>query len=153
LVGFKNGELYNLDNRTAFWLFYRPDSMHSTDCKLFYPNLPNLDHAGLNLWCLGKSVPVIKLTDPTWSVKIMDYFWQSAFIDSGLNAYWLWAVKNIPESFRKKYSKIAWKDIAGFRDILSHAYFGLNLERVWNIIENDIPILKKEIEKIKLESL
>jgi uncharacterized protein with HEPN domain len=63
------------------------------------------------------------------------------------------AVKNIPESFRKKYSKIAWKDIAGFRDILSHAYFGLNLERVWNIIENDIPILKKEIEKIKLESL
>jgi uncharacterized protein with HEPN domain len=61
------------------------------------------------------------------------------------------AVKNIPPSFREKYSKIAWKDIAGFRDILSHAYFGVNLERVWNIIENDLPKFKEEINKIKIE--
>ena len=61
------------------------------------------------------------------------------------------AVKNIPDSFRGKYSKIAWKDIAGFRDILSHAYFGVNLERVWNIIENDLPKLKEEINKIKID--
>ena len=61
------------------------------------------------------------------------------------------AVKNIPNSFRGKYPKIAWKDIAGFRDILSHAYFGVNLERVWNIIENDLPKLKEEINKIKID--
>jgi uncharacterized protein with HEPN domain len=59
------------------------------------------------------------------------------------------AVKNIPLSFREKYSKIPWKDIAGFRDILSHAYFGISVDRVWNIIEKDLPNLKKEIEKIK----
>ncbi len=59
------------------------------------------------------------------------------------------AVKNIPNSFREKYPKIAWKDIARFRDILSHAYFGVNLDRVWNIIENDLPKLKKEINNIK----
>lgn len=58
------------------------------------------------------------------------------------------AVKNIPDSFREKYPKIAWKDIAGFRDILSHAYFGVNLDRVWNIIESDLPKLKEEINKI-----
>ena len=61
------------------------------------------------------------------------------------------AVKNIPLSFREKYPQIVWKDIAGFRDILSHAYFGVNLERVWNIIENDLPKLKEEINKIKIE--
>ncbi len=61
------------------------------------------------------------------------------------------AVKNIPSSFREKYPKIAWRDIAGFRDVLSHAYFGVNLDRVWNIIENDLPKLKEEIKKIKIE--
>lgn len=61
------------------------------------------------------------------------------------------AVKNIPDSFREKYSNIPWKDIAGFRDKLTHAYFGVILERVWNIIEIDLPSFRKEIEKISFE--
>ena len=61
------------------------------------------------------------------------------------------AVKNIPSSFRGKYPKIAWKDIAGFRDILSHAYFGVNPDRVWRIIEADLPKLKEEISRIKIK--
>jgi len=60
------------------------------------------------------------------------------------------AAKNIPDSFRVKHSEIPFKKIAGFRDILSHAYFGINMGRVWNIIEKDLPDLKKKIEKIKI---
>lgn len=59
------------------------------------------------------------------------------------------AVKNIPDPFRKRFPKIPWKDIAGFRDVLSHAYFGVSLERVWNIIEIDLPVLKKELDEVK----
>jgi uncharacterized protein with HEPN domain len=58
------------------------------------------------------------------------------------------AVKNIPENFRKKYPKIEWKKIAGLRDILIHAYFGINLERVWDIVKYDLPELKREIKFI-----
>ena len=58
------------------------------------------------------------------------------------------AVKNIPDSFREKYPEIPWRMIAGFRDVLSHAYFGVILDRVWNIIEKELPALKKEMEKI-----
>jgi uncharacterized protein with HEPN domain len=61
------------------------------------------------------------------------------------------AAKNVPNSFRIKYPKIPWKGIAGFRDILSHAYFGVNIERVWNIIKEDLQDLKKEIEKIRID--
>ncbi|MBU0929538.1 MAG: DUF86 domain-containing protein [Nanoarchaeota archaeon] len=61
------------------------------------------------------------------------------------------SAKNIPDSFRNKYSKIPWKEIAGFRDILIHAYFGVNMERVWNIIKKDLSNLKKEIGKIKID--
>ena len=58
------------------------------------------------------------------------------------------AVKNIPSSFKEDFPKIPWKEIAGFRDVLSHAYFGVNISRVWNIIEFDLPNLKQEIDKI-----
>ncbi len=60
------------------------------------------------------------------------------------------AVKNIPHSFREKYPSIAWKDIAGLRDILNHAYFGVNLDRIWNIIEHDLPKLKEKINSINI---
>lgn len=61
------------------------------------------------------------------------------------------AVKNIPYSFKEKHHRIPWKDIAGLRDVLSHAYFGVHIERVWNIIKNDLPKLKEEINKIKIK--
>jgi len=63
------------------------------------------------------------------------------------------AVKNVPNSFRDKYPNIPWRKIAGFRDVLSHAYFGVSINRVWNIIEIDLPKLKEEINKTKVNDL
>ncbi len=61
------------------------------------------------------------------------------------------AVKGIPDSLKEKYAHVPWREIAGFRDVLSHAYFGISMDRVWNIIKKDLPSLKKEIEKIKID--
>lgn len=58
------------------------------------------------------------------------------------------AAKNISSDLRNKYSDIPWKDIAGMRDKLIHDYFGVDLEAVWATAKEDIPELKKAIEKI-----
>lgn len=58
------------------------------------------------------------------------------------------AAKAISTSMRKKYSHIPWNDIAGMRDKLVHQYFGIDLEKVWLTIQEDLPFLKIEIEKI-----
>lgn len=58
------------------------------------------------------------------------------------------AVKNLPISFRKKYPKIAWKKIAGMRDVLIHEYFGVNIHLVWKVVNKDIPKLKKQISEL-----
>jgi len=58
------------------------------------------------------------------------------------------AVKNIPGKVKKRYSEIPWKKMAGMRDKLIHEYFGVDLRRVWNVVEKDIPTLKPMFEKI-----
>src|SRR3989344_6862956 len=59
------------------------------------------------------------------------------------------AVKNIPDSFREKYPEVPWKKIAGFRDVIIHGYFSIDFDAVWSIIKDDLPILKKQILKVK----
>lgn len=55
------------------------------------------------------------------------------------------AVKNIDKHFRDRYPDIAWKKIAGMRDVLIHAYFGVNMKRVWSVVKKDIPEMKQDI--------
>ncbi len=58
------------------------------------------------------------------------------------------AVKHIPEDIKKDYPEIEWRKIAGLRDILIHAYFGIDIEIIWDILKNKIPELKTRIERI-----
>ncbi|MEK6906177.1 MAG: DUF86 domain-containing protein [Nanoarchaeota archaeon] len=58
------------------------------------------------------------------------------------------ATKNIPLSFRKKYSYVEWQKIAGLRDKLIHHYFGVDLESIWKVVKDDLPKLKENIKKI-----
>jgi uncharacterized protein with HEPN domain len=55
------------------------------------------------------------------------------------------AVKKLPEDLRVQHSAVEWKKIAGLRDILIHEYFGLDSEIVWDIVQNKVPALDREV--------
>ena len=61
------------------------------------------------------------------------------------------AVKNLPNSFREKYPDVPWAKMAGMRDVIIHSYFSVDLGTVWKVIKDDLPVLKKQILKIKKE--
>ncbi len=51
------------------------------------------------------------------------------------------ATKHLPDHVRAAMPGIAWKEIAGMRDWISHVYDRVDDEVVWNAIEVDLPLL------------
>ena len=58
------------------------------------------------------------------------------------------ATKNVPEDIRQKYPQIPWRQMAGMRDRLIHAYFGTDYSLVWKTAKNQIPLLQPVIAQI-----
>jgi len=58
------------------------------------------------------------------------------------------AAKKIPTDFKNKHSDIEWNKIAGMRDRLIHAYFGVDYNIVWDVATNKLPELKQKITQI-----
>lgn len=57
-------------------------------------------------------------------------------------------VRNLNKDFIDKYSNIKWRQIKGMRNRLIHDYDGINVQIVWDTITYDIPVLKKQLNKI-----
>jgi len=58
------------------------------------------------------------------------------------------ATKRVPEDFRRKYPQIEWRAMAGMRDRLIHAYFGIDYDIVWDVVINKAPQLQQDIAEI-----
>lgn len=58
------------------------------------------------------------------------------------------AAKNVPKDIRRRYHAIPWKEIAGLRDRLVHAYFGVNPDRVWQTLTPDVPSVLPLVERV-----
>lgn len=50
-------------------------------------------------------------------------------------------VRRLSSDFRAQHDDLPWKDIAGMRDHLVHAYDAVDLEEVWNTLAKDVPAL------------
>lgn len=58
------------------------------------------------------------------------------------------AAKRLDETYRSSHPEIPWRALAGLRDVLIHQYEGIDLAKVWLIVERDLPGLRKAISAL-----
>jgi len=54
----------------------------------------------------------------------------------------------LSDELKAEHPEINWKAISGFRNILVHNYLGLGLPQIWIVIENRLPLLRENLEKL-----
>lgn len=58
------------------------------------------------------------------------------------------AAKQIPSAVRERHSQLPWRRIAGLRDVLAHAYFGLEDATIWQIVSESLPALAAQLDEL-----
>jgi uncharacterized protein with HEPN domain len=58
------------------------------------------------------------------------------------------STQRISGDLKAKHSQVEWRTLSAFRNVVVHDYLGISLDRVWDIIKNDLPTLKKNITAI-----
>jgi len=58
------------------------------------------------------------------------------------------ASRQTAPDFQSAHPEIPWADVIGMRNILVHDYLGVNLNDVWEVTQEDLPKLKKQLKQI-----
>lgn len=58
------------------------------------------------------------------------------------------ASRNLSDFVRDSHPEIPWRQIAAFRNFVIHVYWDIKLERIWEIVESDLPKLKPQLEAL-----
>ena len=55
------------------------------------------------------------------------------------------SAQRVSDDLKAKHPEVEWRRIAAFRNVLVHDYLGIDMERVWEITQRDVPQLKRAI--------
>ena len=58
------------------------------------------------------------------------------------------AARGVSQASRANHQEIAWKKMTGMRDRLTHGYYDVNLDVVWQTVTEDLPPLVAQLNKI-----
>lgn len=61
------------------------------------------------------------------------------------------ASTKLPSELKKQHPEIPWRDVAGFRHIVVHDYFAVQVGRVWKVVAEDLAPLKETIHQMLAE--
>ena len=58
------------------------------------------------------------------------------------------STQHLSDNLKDSHPEIDWLRIAGFRNVIVHDYLGVDIERIWVIIEKELPALKQAVRKM-----
>lgn len=111
---------------------------------------------------MSKRSPALLIEDILEAIaKIREYtenFDRNRFVSSGMAADAVVrnleiigeAANRLPESFTSQQSKIEWRKIIGLRHRIVHDYFGVDLDIIWTIVRQDLPVFEAQISAANL---
>lgn len=110
--------------------------MSDRDWKLLYQDI---------IECIDK---IEKYTD---KINYEDFFNDEKTVDAVIRNFGIIgeAANRIPDDIKQSYPNIEWKKIVALRNRVIHDYFGVDLEIVWFIVQNDIPFFKEQLKLVK----
>jgi uncharacterized protein with HEPN domain len=59
--------------------------------------------------------------------------------------------QRLPETLKSQQPDVDWVGISGFRNRLVHGYLEINMDVIWNVIENYLPKLKQAVTNLLQE--
>lgn len=59
------------------------------------------------------------------------------------------AATHVPETVRKTFPDIPWRQIIATRNRLIHGYLGIDADTVWSIVQSDIPALLPALQNLR----
>ncbi len=59
------------------------------------------------------------------------------------------AAKQLPPDVRSRSPETDWSKVAGLRDVLIHAYFGVDLDIVWEVATSKVPALAACVHRLR----
>ncbi|MDI6752061.1 MAG: DUF86 domain-containing protein [bacterium] len=58
------------------------------------------------------------------------------------------STQRLSKDLKSAHPEVEWRSIVSFRNVLVHDYLGIDIERIWEIVQKDVPELKKTIQEI-----
>ena len=58
------------------------------------------------------------------------------------------AAGHLPEELRERYPDVPWRKIVGLRNVIAHDYFALDRRIIWETVQNDLPTLLSQLQRI-----
>ena len=58
------------------------------------------------------------------------------------------STQRLSDSAKALRPNVEWEKISAFRNVLVHNYLGIDLEQIWNIVNDDVPTLKQAVLEI-----
>ena len=58
------------------------------------------------------------------------------------------ASRNIPEDVKEAHPELEWEKIVGLRNRVIHEYFGVDLDIIWRIVNDELPALKAKMREL-----
>ncbi len=93
---------------------------------------------------------IAKIREYCCGITFADFSADSMRIDAVIRNFEIIgeAAANISEEFRSRHSRVPWQQMKAMRNTLIHQYFGVDVDILWQTIQNEINELEKLLKEI-----